>query len=380
MREKKLAVMGLCAVLLAIGAGCEDDDGDIGPGGDALLVATYNAGLAPGYVDLVEARAPRLIEDLSAQPADILCVQEVWLEEHVNALLDASGNQWPYSIFPAPEPGEGGAAPCEPGSLDDLAACVLLECDGLEGAARTACAVDACGTHLAVLPESCANCLGANLTAPLLDILSTCTMPGEGSFTYGGSYGIGLLTRSPILDEDFLVLESSLLRRGVIHAVVDTPELGPVDVFCTHLSAILDVPIPGGGSWQAEQRAQIIDLLEFVEEKTAGGRAIVLGDLNTGPALTGVDAEAPENFELFGLNRFVSIYAQEGADCTYCAENPLVDDQSASVVIDHVLLRDGGLEASAEQFMWEPIVVVAGGEQIETAYSDHFGVIAQIDD
>jgi endonuclease/exonuclease/phosphatase family metal-dependent hydrolase len=162
----------------------------------------------------------------------------------------------------------------------------------------------------------------------------------------------------------------------VIHAVVEAGDLGPVHVFATHLSPVFsDIPYPGDGTWEAEQRAQIERLLALIEEKVpAGEPVVVLGDLNTGPELAGIAGEVPENFSLLPASGLVVPYVEAVPDpgCTFCAENPLVGgaDDDESVLIDHVLVR--GLRPTSVDRIFDEPVPVAG---TDSRLSDHYAVM-----
>ncbi len=377
MRERILAA----AALALLSFGCDDDNGD-----DArvLGVATYNAGLAPGFVPFTEQRAPLTIQAIADQSVDMMCVQEVWLEQDVQALRDATDDKWPSAIFPPPDPGEviGDEPACGPGELDPLQACLTASCAGLQTDQLASCAVASCGAELGALPETCSTCLVANLGASFEAIRLSCTTGSAGAFAFGGSFGIGLLAEAPILSEDLLVLESTFNRRGVIYALLDTEELGPVHTFCTHLTAIFDdIPFPGEGGWEGEQARQIEALLDFVQDKTGGtGQVLLMGDLNTGPAIDGVVAATPENFQRLTDAGFASPYLRAGAECTFCAANPLVSDDDDSVIIDHVLVR--GIEAGdlADRILTGDLDIALDGEQVNAAFSDHYGVAASFSD
>lgn len=355
---------------------CED------PEEDGLAVGTYNAGLAPGFVPFTEQRTPLTIAAIADESFDLLCVQEVWEPAAVDALRDATRDQYPSTFFPAPDPGEllSTGPACELESLAPLSACVTTTCGGLPTDQLTGCVVTECETELTDLDPACSTCLAANIGATFETIAATCTTEPSSAFAFGGSFGIGLLSRYELLDQDFLLLDSTFNRRGVIYSRVETDEVGEVHVFCTHLTAIFDdIPFPQpGGSWEGEQRAQIEELLAFVDEKTAGeGRVVLMGDLNTGPERPDLAPEEPLNYALF-VTTFVNPFLEDTdrPECTFCASNPLVPDDADSVAIDHVLVRALDAGGSARRFLTENVEIDVDGTPTEVAFSDHYGVRA----
>jgi len=350
---------------------------------NTLVVGTYNAGLAPGYVPYAAERAPEVVSGLAAQDLDVLCVQEVWRPEDVAALEAGTKGSWPTAFFLAPNPGDtGGDEPaCTGTELDPLQACAEAECAGVPVDQIAGCVLDKCPDEFAAISSGCSTCLAAHIGASFADIRLACTTGSGGAYAFGGSFGVGLLTRERVVTQAVHVFESTYNRRAVLYARLDTAGLGQVDVFCTHLSAIFsNIPYPKEGSWAEEQRAQIDKLHAFVQEKTGGkGTTLVLGDTNCGPAKGGASAEAPENYQALVAPDYDDPFATSAnAACTFCSDNPLVGAGTPSVLIDHVLVRgfDGGV--TTQRILDGKVAIDVGGEPVETPRSDHYGLEATL--
>jgi endonuclease/exonuclease/phosphatase family metal-dependent hydrolase len=344
----------------------------------SLTVVTYNAGLARGFVDLAEERVPLVVDAVASLDADLVAVQEVWDPADVDALVAGVADEFPEQVFLEPSPEVAEAAACPGTELDALESCARTKCAGVPADQLADCVLTNCGAEYGACSPTCQTCLAANIGGTLDDVVSTCRTASE-RYAYGGAFGIGLLSRHPVLSSEEIVLDSSLNRRAVIYAVVDVAGVGPVHVFATHLSAVFaDIPYPGEGTWEGEQRAQIERMLALIDERVPDGEPVVLlGDLNTGPAVPGdpgIAAEVPDNFALLpaaGLDAPYLDASPPEPRCTFCADNPLVGgaDDDFSVLIDHVLTR--GLEASAaRRVLDEPVTVGTA----ESRLSDHYGV------
>ncbi len=368
---------GAVVAIVVLSFGCNDN---------GLRAGTYNLGLAPGFVPFTDERAPLTIQALADQPLDVACVQEVWRESDVTALQNATASKLPYSNFPAPNPGTttGTEPACEGSALDSLQGCVATSCAGLATDALAGCVIASCETELGSLPTTCSQCLAANIGASFDQIRIACTTTPGGEFAFGGSYGIGLLSRYPLLDLSFLPLAATYNRRGVIYARIEVPNVGTVHTFCTHLTPIFaDIPYPGAGSWESEQRAQIQALLDWIATKaTPEDQVVVMGDFNTGPQLAPpsgppIAGEAPDNYTLLLSSVFDPYVAETPTpECTFCASNPLVPDTSPSTLIDHVLVRNLKAHDSSMRFL-------TGDLQIDgttIAYSDHYGMSSTLRD
>jgi endonuclease/exonuclease/phosphatase family metal-dependent hydrolase len=381
-----MRLLALATLIPALALGffaCSTDETDPEPEpGPSVVAVSYNGGLARGFVEATDARAPLTTAALAELAADILCVQEFWLPEHVAELQTATQAGLPNTVFLPADVGTVGPAACAPGDTDALETCLTdMGCVDVCPDKLVSCALANCTEFVfgpTGLPTTCLGCVQANVGNPIDDVIATCESETT-EFAYGGSFGIGLLSHFTVLGEDTLVMDSTTNRRGVVYAQLDTP-LGEIHAFCTHLTAVfsdIEYPKPTG-SWEEEQAAQIDELIAWAESKAAGGQIMILGDLNTGPAGTGYVAEVPQNFQRFTDAGFSAPYLETaGAPCTFCADNPIVaggSDDSTSVVIDHILTKGFGAAGTGARVLDQGITVDNCGETISSAYSDHYGI------
>jgi len=376
------------ALLLLPLAACTEESSDTPMEEPAapVTVATFNAGLAKGFVPYTDERAVVTTDAIAALEVDLLCVQEVWRPEDVTRLQGALAERLPHQHVLPPDPGEGGTdgPPCTETELDPLQSCAETNCADATVDELTGCILSACNPEFSATSSSCSSCLAANIGGTFEQIRFTCTNDASGGYAYGGSFGIGLFSRAEPLEEAHHVFASSYNRRAVLYAKLDTPQ-GELNVFCTHLSAVFaDIPHPhaaDGMTWEAEQATQLQEFLSFAEEKAAGGPILLLGDLNTGPAKDGIAAEAPANYALLEAAGFTTDYlAPDAPLCTFCSTNLLVGgaDDDASVIIDHVLHRGLDRTVVTERILSAPVELTVGGAPKQAHLSDHFGLKATI--
>lgn len=354
-------------------------------------VATYNAGLAVGVLKYAEERVAPLVRTLAEQRADLLCVQELWLEEHWQKLVLATKEVLPNTYRLPPEKVSGS---CEAEELTPLVACATASCSGRPLHELAYCMLRSCARPLERLSPDCFQCLAASPRGSPADLALACAPRGkkegapasastrrkggpESFRVYSGSSGTGLLTNAEILEQDALILPSVLDRRAVLYAKLATP-VGELHTFCTHLTANLGgVPHPGRGSFQLDQSAQIDALIGFMEQKASGGTALLLGDLNTGPAVAPhISSILPRHYERLLGRGFLNPYAsQADVKCTYCFDNPLEGKSGTrGHLIDHILLRNFTGRVTSEQMMRPSLMLEHGGRPVQSGYSDHYGV------
>jgi endonuclease/exonuclease/phosphatase family metal-dependent hydrolase len=374
------AVLATAAILCG---GCGGDDGK----GDApaFTVATYNAGLATGFVEYADERMPLIGPAVAALDADVVCLEEVWTQEQVDAVLAATKAAFPYSYHEVTK-GEGGttAAACGESESGPLGDCAKKKCGDKAPGELAKCVLDNCKPEFDALSPPCVTCVGANVGKALQEILDACAKPGAAVWTYDGRNGLILLSKHPLSGTGFKRLDSYLIVRVVLHAVAAVPAAGNIDVFCTHTTADFGTEVPYAGkeaSWGDEQGKQLDAILGWMgEREDKGTPTVLLGDLNCGPAKGSVTAVHPENFAKLAAAGMAVPYADAAEPaCTFCGTNPLLGDDR-SEVIDHVAVAHPAAGTTYEpvRVLDPPVTIQSGGRPVETRLSDHYGVKVRV--
>lgn len=348
-------------------------------------VATYNAGLARGFVGHVEQRAPRIAADFPADAIDVACFQEYWDDADWNTFTASIADTHPHTFRRPAEVETGVPASCEADALDPVETCVVANCSDVESAALTDCALEHCNPELEALPTDCFSCLAANVAlADIALIRSICESAGGGRYAYGSSFGTGIASRHALAETDSLLLDSTTNRRAVLYARIPSTAIGEVHFFCTHLTANLsEVPYTGDAAgWPEEQAAQVQRLIAWAREKAGSGRIVIAGDLNNGPALAGITGELESNYAMWGAAGFSSPYTtQSDVACTFCDDNPLNMGSMGGEggLIDHVLIGSGLAAGLGRRFLDAEIQIDVAGTPTASAYSDHYGLVVPIE-
>ena len=367
-----------CLVLLVVACG-----DDATPRETSLV--TYNLGLASGFVDYAAQRRPALIELVSSLDADVVCLQEVWIQADVDAVIDGTKGSFPYSHHVFLKDTTPGPPACTQTESDRLAACVAEKCPDTPATEIAGCALEFCADEFAALSLDCVACVVANIGKEVEEILSICKTTST-RFAYEGANGLILLSRLPLAQTAHETLSSTNVQRSVLGARVDLPGLGDTALVCTHLSSDLT----GAGvryngpheSWAGENGIQAEAAVDFAATLGADAKLrIIMGDMNSGPAIgEAVKAEIPgASYQVFLDEGYVdfpsSATGPDATACTYCNDNTLVRDPS-SVQIDHIVLSalPSGVTASVSRVGTETVQITVGGEPVTTHPSDHFGV------
>lgn len=363
--------------LVGIGA-CGSPEPQADP---ARAFVTYNVGLARGYISYAEERRPHVIEVINALEADVVCLEEVWTQADLDAIVAEVQAVFPHhhNVFLSDK--KIGPASCTESETAPLRACIDASCVGIAASEIADCVLAMCAPEFGQLSLDCTDCAVANLGKEVDEIFSFCTT-GSSKYTYEGSNGLLLLSRSPLTNTTHATLDPSTnTQRSVLGATVTFPELGDVAVTCTHLSA--DLTTSGleyngpAGSWDAENRVQGGAVLAHSMANAGDAELVViLGDLNSGPELPGTAvAELPmAAYEVLTT----AGYLPHGPDlCTYCGDNLLVLDDAPNIWIDHIFTKglDPALTARVTRIGTSPVSITpATGAPLETHPSDHYGV------
>ncbi len=371
-------------VILPLLVACGGDDEVDGP---IFGFATYNAGLATGYVSYAPEREALIGDALAAVNADVICLEEVWTEDQAKSLIEGAKPSFEYSYYEMTleEASEGeGEASCTDEEADPLETCVAANCADVAPENITACVLAQCGDEFGALSQECTNCVVANIGKSVDEILTICkSSEGSGQFAYEGHNGLLILSKHQLTNKDYKIFDSTLNRRVVLSADIALTDSVSASVFCTHLSANLSDVSYGGeyDSWGDEQAAQINDLLAYVTTQSSENMSVVMGDMNCGPETAQVSAELPENFSKFTDAGYLAPYAKsDTSPCSWCMENPLTGEDRADHIIDHVFFKNApeNSVATSARILDQEVTLTVEGEEIASRYSDHYGVLVQL--
>jgi endonuclease/exonuclease/phosphatase family metal-dependent hydrolase len=395
-----MTMLKIAMITALLMIGCSDDSGKSGPsennanntnntnntngsttgeGGERPSFATYNVGLAVGFVPLAEERKDAVVSAVSEIDADVICLQEVWLnqvedewrQDNIDAIIAATQATHPHAYYQIGE--VESAVGCTEEEVAPLETCVLDACDGVPDGELAGCVLESCGTEFGAVSSDCSSCLVGQLGNPFEDIKAACVGSTQSAYYSNGHNGLLLLSKTPLEDQFYEEMEAVQVARSILAATTTLPSGDEVRVYCNHLTAeITGVEYPGDefDSYEAEQKVQVERLIELVGEETLP--TVVLGDFNAGPADEGLDAELPANYELYvnagWTNVFLDVYT--GPACSYCSSNTLVDS-TTDKAIDHIFVVNAEPIAARGDLLFTETVDVEGAQ---SHISDHFGV------
>lgn len=379
-----------------------------------LQIDTYNVALAGTGVDVEAERRPVLLTELGKLSGDIVCLQEVWQESDKLAVRDAMKAHYAYAAWPKtdrttkiddPTDQEGKTppapkAPCAglESELDTGIACLANNCSTIPGSAEgkvttTSCAKEKCVADVVGLfgadDKTCYSCLATNLASEKIkDIAGACKTPGYPQ-GFGGQSSPMLLSKYPLTDVEQRVVPGCWQQRSVIRATANLPNGAKLDVYCNHLSPVIDdafIPYtcPWGGTatadkdrWAAEQLLQAQKIIAWSQTRPKG-RLVFLGDLNASPVVpsdTTIQSYGTATLDLLGKTWVEALAASYTPKCTFCRSNPLTKD-TENTWLDHVFL--GSIDKSAVKSTTvtfdQAIVDTPTYTAKKVPTSDHFGI------
>ena len=267
-----------------------------------------------------------------------------------------------------------------PVEVEDMATCMDANCGDACNDEIVECLITSCFLQFLALAPECNRCVQAHVgTADAAEVLDTCSTGGI-EYSYGGSFGTGILSKHPLGSTEEIVLDSTTSRRSLIRTTVEVPKQDPIEVWCTHLTAGLSlIPYPREeGSWEEEQRVQAEQLAALLAD--APDPLVVLGDLNTGPDTNDADAEFIDHYQAIMAAGLSAPYVDQDGRCTFCPENAIssVDSDAVGRLIDHVLLRGFEGDTVVDRVFDKDMDIQSCDTDIPGALSDHYGVSVSI--
>lgn len=384
----------LAAVILLSACSNGGSDGKPYYKTDQLKVTTFNLGLALNFVPYTNERLVVLESLLADYDSDVLCLQEVWLDEQVEAVTQALQGTYPDIYTVPPEQVFSESAACTDEEIAPFAQCVTDLCPDLTGADLVACAPAQCSGPLFQLPPVCLDAVIGSVGIPDVTVeavVEAITQPA-GKFAFGGALGLVLASKYPLQAREFqdLIDDSTSNRRGALYAEIDLNKQTQV-VGCTHPTANLSIEYPSSGkhgSWEGENRFMMEQMIAFVDAKAGDNPIFFAGDFNCSfpNASTGVDGDFVQNCQLWLDDGFEDPAGD--LPCTFCYEDNLIlkpDGGTGGLVLDHVFVKnlDATTRLSATRIFDQPVAIEAlvppselqpADSPMLTHPSDHYGV------
>ena len=195
---------------------------------DSLIVTSYNVGLALNFVPFTQERLVANEALLADYNSDVLCLQEVWLDESVEAIEQALSEDYPYIYTVEAEQIFSDEAPCTDEEIAGFADCANEQCPGLSGSDLVACAPVQCGSFLPELSAGCADAVFGAVGIPdvTVDAIVEAVTQPTGKFAFGGALGLMMASKYELQLREFqdFIDDSSVNHRGALYAEIDVNE------------------------------------------------------------------------------------------------------------------------------------------------------------
>lgn len=406
----------LSVLFAAVMASCSDDSATAPS--NTVTFDTLNVGLAGAFIPFEAQRRAAIGPALASNPADIVCLQEVWREEDKDAIATAVRGRFPHvartvdnldtsvttEIDPmCPVPPVPTTPPCSSmalrTALDEGLRCLTANCSTSPGSeagqtTSTDCAQTRCIGQVSALVTStesdalrCYGCLASALpTESFSSIRTACTTNPHAGLAFNGRNGLMILSKHPLSNVEALVVPGTWNRRVMLRATATLPGDRRIAVYCNHLTPVFDsVAFPytgrhgcgevGRTGWATEQLAQARRLVQWINQSAGSTPTLIAGDFNTGPAAAGVTAEAEETYDYLRMQLTEAAPSGYRPSCTFCPDNVLNGMRTEPVWIDHVFLKNIPATAvrSMERTYTDTSVTVPSAPG-RVHLSDHYGL------
>jgi len=358
-----------------------------------FTIATYNT-LQITFSNNRDERLNATVNFFANPPfdLDVVCFQETWDPARRDALIRGLSQRFPFN-YSAPQIPQRCRNACRvPNSLQ-LEQCIsTTNCfreDAFSGEDDVENLFDCldnkndfCDDVLDQIDDECKICLG--IAAIDLPDFGQCEdtndlIQGQCIYLFRGWLDPLLVSRVPFIETGFLEYTNSpLVIWGAIYGKIAVSPTQNLTVFCTHLSAPLPI-INDFADIEEANRDQAAQLVAWVDQVAGpNDTVLVLGDMNNGPAINGTKELFIEGYRVFQNAGYDDLVLRiPGPPCTYCADNPLAD-QDDSDIRDHIFLTGNVSDVclrNASIILRERTVNI-GDEFVPP--SDHYGIVVSL--
>jgi D-arabinose 1-dehydrogenase-like Zn-dependent alcohol dehydrogenase len=135
-------------------------------------------------------RQPAVVEAVAAIDADVVCLNEVWTEADITAIIEAAAATFPHhAVEMTLEEGASGEPACTPEEAEPLKVCAESNCADTDD--LTGCVLTFCAAEFDALSDTCTACAAANIGLnDVAAILEVCTS-GSGTFSIQVARALG---------------------------------------------------------------------------------------------------------------------------------------------------------------------------------------------
>ncbi|KAL4230936.1 Sphingomyelin phosphodiesterase 2 [Mactra antiquata] len=353
---------------------------------------TYNAALtdnAWSQTNFSNNRLERrsaLIDYLQYSDSDVVCLQEVYICEDIEAIVNGLSQRYPFSysqlhLFNGilPPQATGLRAPaCDLADRRALLVCLATASCSLNQGLPTliGCLNTNCRPQLQNLVlKGGTKCLLCLLTEDITTPTSKCASANVAvGLRDMNTAGLVLLSKKTLTNRLYVPFYQGAvqnLERGYLQAMVD----GKLTVACTHLyfiaptssEPILSQFFP---SADVQNEFEVFDLITRLKKINP---AMILGDFNIGPRGMNYLPIEEERF-----NVLTKEYKSDVVDeCTFCQSNAYNVGRSDNCAIDHIFGKGRLWISKAKVVLKEnDAFVTTDGRQLPL--SDHYGVEALV--
>lgn len=333
-----------------------------------VRLVTYNTGLTP-RVEQYGVRKAKIGTSLRDLGADVICLQEVWFSKDIERILNDVGTTYPFS-YSAVHRKVGQlehvpliSAPCM--SVEFLTSffpCAEAYCRHTVGSMNyLACVQEKCAV-LEKLEQECITCM---ILSGYSHLGHSCVDNVRNRFNIPG---LLLLSSRPLRHVHvtrFVEKKKLFIPRAFIHAEVE----GIGTVACTHTSANLGPVYFEDLDKCTNWREQNLDEARtLVQTQAHAHNAVIMGDLNSSPAVPEADVSSDFNDALDYITGqgYTPSYTERTGICTWCRYNPL-SEASRYLILDHILTKN--LTVVGTRRVFDDIL-----NEETCPLSDHFGI------
>lgn len=369
-----------------------------------LQLLSFNTRLAPNEL-LVGNRFLKTLQTLRKTEGDVVCLQEVWNDEHMFSIFDGLQFKYPFSYsFLHEETGnlaertEKITNKCDDDARKQIFQCLNDKCmTSSDSDDFLNCFISECNPIDLKLEEGCTECLSLQVEA--------CTKETVKSYSYKkmkdcikainsirgicasrtlsgrANHGLIMLSNMPLKNQERGVFtQNSLIGRGYLEA----KNMFGETFVCTQMTpgrlpVYSEIKTPYN-NWYDLKKNEVEQIIDRYSTKQ---QTYILGNLNVGPAVREkrIMAYYADLYQLMEEHGLENIFASEGRDCTLCSNNQLAKDEvSSSYLVDGCIPINVERPLINNKVIWKGDVLLDPRSRRNFPLSEHYCTLAVFKD
>ncbi|CAD5121264.1 DgyrCDS9795 [Dimorphilus gyrociliatus] len=365
-----------------------------------LKLLSFNTRLTADEL-YTRSRFLKTVQTLKRLDADVLCLQEVWNDEHLFSLIEDLEWKFPFSYSFVHNVGgllneklDLPNSKCSEKDGDRLLKCIKNNClNSKDSEEFHSCYVNECNPFDLNLNEACRECTTLQIEAcikimpqnvnkdRIMECLKQIKRPrgicSSRTIDTKANHGLLMLSNVPLNSQRRgIFTKDSLIARGFLEAKNNFGEKFVCTQMTTGRSSVYSETKTHFNNWYDLKESEVEQLVNMYSQSK---QTYILGNFNVGPAMpsNGIKPYYSDLYKIMEDRGLENIIVREAGKCTLCANNELAkDDISNSYIVDGCILVNVDRCRLSNEVIFKENMLLNPRTRKHYPLSDHYATLS----